>query len=73
MSEPRDYLVIVEKSINCWSAYAPDVDGCIATGATREEAERLFAEALAMHLESLERHGETIPEPTSYATRVKVA
>jgi predicted RNase H-like HicB family nuclease len=73
MSEPRDYLVIIEQSVNCWSAYAPDVDGCIATAATRDEVEKLFAEALAFHLEGLVLHGDPIPEPASYATRIKVA
>jgi predicted RNase H-like HicB family nuclease len=73
MNESHDYLVVFEKGDENWSAYSPDVPGCIATGATREEVETLFAEALAFHLDGLVRHGYPIPEPTSFATRMKVA
>src|SRR5688572_9975113 len=69
----REYVVILEPGENCWGAYSPDVPGCIATGATREEAEKLFAEALAFHIEGLIEDGDPIPEPTSVVSRVKVA
>lgn len=71
--EARDYLVILEPGENCWGAYSPDVPGCIATAPTREEAEAQFAEALAFHLEGLELQGEPLPEPLSFASRVRVA
>lgn len=71
--DTKDYLVILEPGENCWGAYSPDVPGCIATAPTREEAEKQFAEALAFHLEGLELHGEPLPMPLSFATRVRVA
>lgn len=68
----KEYLVILERGENCWGAYAPDVPGCIATGETAEEAERLFAEALAFHLEGLELEGLPLPEPSSKARLVRI-
>jgi predicted RNase H-like HicB family nuclease len=69
----KEYLVILEPGENCWGAYSPDVPGCIATAATREEVEAQFAEALAFHLEGLAEQGESLPEPLSFAVRVRVA
>jgi len=68
----KEYLVILERGEQCWGAYAPDVPGCIATGATSEEAERLFAEALAFHLEGLVLEGLPLPEPSSTARIVRI-
>jgi predicted RNase H-like HicB family nuclease len=69
----RAYLVIYERADGNWSAYSPDVPGCMATGATREEVEHNFREALAFHIEGLKQEGLPIPEPTSDAGRVTVA
>jgi predicted RNase H-like HicB family nuclease len=68
----KEYLVILERGENCWGAYCPDVPGCIATGATREEAEREYRAALAFHLEGLALEGLPIPEPVSEARLVQV-
>jgi predicted RNase H-like HicB family nuclease len=73
VEEMTEYVVIIEPGENCWGAYSPDVPGCIATGATREEAEANYAEALVFHLEGLREDGDPIPLPTSYVTRIKVA
>lgn len=59
------YLVIVEKAKNNYSAYSPDVPGCVATGATREEAEREMHAALQMHLEGLREDGLPLPKPSA--------
>jgi len=69
----REYLVIYEHGDNNWSAYSPDVPGCIATGPTKEETARLFAEALEMHLEGLREDGLPIPEAITLFDRVKIA
>ena len=58
------FLVIVEKGPTSYGVSAPDVDGCIAVGKTREEALERFREALQAHLELLALGGDTIPEPT---------
>ena len=69
----KDYLLILEWAEGNWSAYAPDVPGCVSTGATREECEANFAEALALHFEGLREDGLPIPEPLAQAGRVSVA
>ena len=69
----KEYTVIYERTKHNWSAYSPDVPGCMATGKTREEAERSFKEALEFHLEGLKAEGLPVPEPTSEAGRVSVA
>jgi predicted RNase H-like HicB family nuclease len=59
------YTVIIERTPNNFSAYVPDLPGCIATGATREEVDRNIKEAIEMHLEGMREDGDTIPEPTT--------
>ena len=67
------YVILVEPTETGYSAYVPDVDGCVATGETREEVERLMQEALAFHLELMRERGEPLPEPTTDAAFVEVA
>lgn len=69
----KEYLVIYEQAQNNWSAYSPDVHGCVAIGDTREEVARNFAEALAFHLEGLKEDGLPMPEPTAEADRLPMA
>lgn len=66
-------LIVVEETGTGYSAYAPDVPGCIATGATRAEVEREMQAALEFHLEGLRAHGEPLPQSHSYTTVVEVA
>lgn len=61
------YLVIIEQSTTGYSAYVPDLPGCIATGDTKETTERNIYEAIQFHLEGLEAEGLEIPEPNSEA------
>lgn len=70
---PKSYLVIVEKSATGYSAYVPDLPGCIATGDTRAITESLIREGIAFHIEGLELEGLPIPEATSEALEVAVA
>ena len=66
------YLVIFEKANGNYSAYSPDVPGCIATGSTRKEAERTIKEAISFHIEGLKEDGLSVPEPSSFIEYVEV-
>ncbi|MGH2608610.1 MAG: type II toxin-antitoxin system HicB family antitoxin [Tepidiformaceae bacterium] len=66
-------LIVVEKTGTGFSAYSPDLEGCVATGPTREAVEREIRDALAFHLEGLRARGYEVPRPQSYATYVEVA
>jgi predicted RNase H-like HicB family nuclease len=61
---------VIERAGDNWSAYLPDVPGCVATGGTPEEVRQRISEALAMHLEGLREDGLPIPEPTAKAEYV---
>jgi predicted RNase H-like HicB family nuclease len=71
----RRYLIVIEGADGAnYSAYAPDLPGVVATGATREECEREMQVAIAFHLEGLRDAGEPVPEPSQLsATYVNVA
>lgn len=66
------YLVVIEQTSTGLSAYSPDLPGCVATGATREEVEKEMREAIEFHLEGLRLEGETIPAPRSEAIYCEV-
>ena len=66
-------LIVVEQTAAGFSAYAPDVPGCVATGSTRDAVERTMREAIEFHLEGLRAEGMVVPEPHAYATVVEVA
>ncbi len=59
------YAVVIEKAEGNYSAYVPDLPGCVATGATLEEAGQRIREAMRFHLDGLREDGLPIPEPTS--------
>ena len=59
------YAVVIEKANGNYSAYVPDLPGCIATGATPEETEREIREAIQFHLDGMREDGLPVPEPTS--------
>lgn len=65
-------LIVVEPTASGFSAYAPDVPGCVATGTTREAVERTMREAIEFHLDGLREGGMAVPEPHAYATVVEV-
>jgi len=66
------FLVVIEKADGNYSAYSPDLHGCVATGATREEAEQNMHEAIELHLQGLKEDGLSIPQSTSFAEYVAV-
>jgi predicted RNase H-like HicB family nuclease len=63
---------LYERGGRNWSAYVPDLPGCVAIGKTREETEYRIREAIAFHIEGLKLDGEPIPEPTIEAGIVSV-
>lgn len=69
----KQYTVIYERGERNWSAYVPDLPGCIATASTREELERQIREAIEFHIEGLRLSGEPVPEPSVEAATVLVA
>ena len=66
------FLVVIEKADGNYSAYSPDLPGCVATGATSEEAEQNIHEAIELHLQGLKEDGLSIPQSTSFAEYVAV-
>ena len=62
-----EYLVIYEPGDDNWSAYAPDLPGCVTTGADREQTEANMREAIALHLMALRASGQQVPEPLGEA------
>ena len=66
------YAVIIEKADDNYSAYVPDIPGCIATGSTVKETEREIREAIRFHLDGLRVDGLPIPEPNSRVEFVEV-
>jgi predicted RNase H-like HicB family nuclease len=73
MSMNEGYAVVIEGSEGSYSAYSPDLPGCVSAGATREETERLMREAISLHIESLRSRGEPVPEPKTSAYVTVVA
>lgn len=74
MSERRYLIVIEGVPGEGFSAYAPDLPGCVAAAATREDCEREMSGAIALHLEGLRAAGELVPEPSELsASYVDVA
>lgn len=67
------YAIVIEDAGNNFSAYVPDLPGCVATGATVEETEQAIREAIAFHLEGLREDGAPIPPPSSRVDYVEVA
>lgn len=66
-------LIVVEKTGTGYSAYSPDLAGCAATGATRDDVEKQMQEAIEFHLEGMRADGHEVPAPHAYATYVEVA
>ena len=70
MVQDMRYLVVIEKSARNYSAYSPDVPGCVATGRTLDETKANMREALEGHLEVMAEYGEPTPEPTAWGISV---
>jgi len=66
------FLVVIERANGNYSAYSPDLPGCVATGATREEAERNMHEAIELHVQGLLDDNLPVPDSNSFAEYVAV-
>jgi predicted RNase H-like HicB family nuclease len=63
----KRFLIVIEKAAHNYSAYSPDLPGCVATGKTREEVETNMHEAIAMHVRGLIEDNLPVPDTTSFA------
>ena len=68
----RRCAVVIEKADGNYSAYVPDLPGCVALGETRQQVEVLIREAIHFHLEGMREDGLPIPEPTTELEYVDV-
>jgi predicted RNase H-like HicB family nuclease len=68
----KKYLVVIEETSTGYSAYSPDLEGCVSTGHTREEVEKNMHEAIEFHLDSLRLEGLHVPQPHTYSTYIEV-
>ena len=67
------YVILIEPTASGFSAYSPDLQGCVATGATRADVEQNMRDAVELHLEGLRENGELVPPPSTFAAYVEVA
>ena len=67
------YLIVIEKTGTGFSAFSPDLDGCISTGNTRDEVEKNMKQAIEFHLDGLREEGDKIPEPSTESAYLEVA
>lgn len=67
------YAIVIEQTDSNYSAYVPDLPGCIATGESIKEVENEIRQAIEFHLEGMKEDGETIPVPSSSVEYVEVA
>ncbi len=67
------YAIVVEKTDRNYSAYVPDLPGCIATGQSLEEVENEIREAILFHIEGLREDGIPVPQPSSVVEYLEVA
>ena len=65
------YAVVIEKANGNYSAYVPDLPGCVATGATVAGVENEIREAIRFHIDGLKQDGQPVPAPTSIANYVE--
>jgi len=69
----KKYLVVIEETGTGFSAYSPDLPGCIATGATQTEVEAEMQSAMQFHVEGLRMDGYPVPDPHSYPAFCELA
>jgi predicted RNase H-like HicB family nuclease len=66
------YLIIIEKTKTGFSAFSPDLEGCVATGRTKTEVEKTMKEAIEFHIEGLQNEGIKARRPHSYSTWLEI-
>ena len=74
MTPPMDYVVVIEQAQDgSYSAYVPDLPGCVSCGDSVDEVKQLIEEAVHLHIESLRNHGEPVPPPLTRTATVHAA
>jgi len=68
----KKYLIVIEETGRGYSAYSPDLVGCVATGRTRTEVERNLCNMLSVHVQQLREEGDIVPEPHTYFAYVEL-
>jgi len=68
----KKYLIVIEPTETGFSAYSPDLPGCVSTGRTHEELEHNMREAIAFHLDGLREEGQAVPEPHTYSAYLEL-
>ena len=71
MTDVRKYAVVIERADNNYSAYVPDLPGCISVGDTIEETERNIRDAIALHVDGLREDGHPVPAPSTVVEYVE--
>ena len=66
------FLVVIEEVNTGYSAFSPDLPGCVAMGSGREKVEKNMKDAVAFHLESMDQEGLEVPQPHSFSTYLEV-
>ena len=69
----KRYLIVMEETSTGFSAYSPDLPGCVATGSTESELEQRMREAIELHVAGLRERGEPVPEPQSSSSYVEIS
>ena len=69
----KKYMIVVEKTQTGYSAYSPDLSGCVATGTNKKEVTQNMREAIEFHIEGLQLEGYEIPQPLSFSKYIEVA
>jgi predicted RNase H-like HicB family nuclease len=69
----KRYLIVMEGTKTGYSAYSPELPGCVATGATESEVEQRMREAIELHVTGLREQGEPVPEPQSSSSYVEIS
>ena len=67
------YAIVIEKAEHNYSAYVPDLPGCVAAATTLEETRHLIKEAIEFHIEGMRINGDLVPEPTQHVEQVEVS
>jgi predicted RNase H-like HicB family nuclease len=67
------YLIIVEETKTGYSAFSPDLQGCVATGASKKETEKNMKDAITFHVEGMHQEGLEVPQPHSFSTYLEVS
>ena len=73
MRETMRYAIVIENAGPNFSAYVPDLPGCVATGSSIAEVEREIREAIELHIEGMREDGDPIPTPSSSVQYVEIA